>query len=826
VIRDAGRVAWYRFRLDLPRRWTSYVTLIALVGILGGISLGSVAGARRSESAFPAFLKSTDPSDLAIDVGLYNPKILKEIAHLPQVRSIETYVSPNAEPVSKSGALDLTSPELLSSFDPVASLNGLYFHQDRITILHGSLPDPRRPDEVMINEYAADYFHWHVGQVIRFGFFSNAQLGQSGTPTTRSTRIFNLRITGIGVANTEITQDQIDKIPDMILTPALTRQLVPCCISYAWSGVKLKHGAADVGAVESEYLHLLPPGYPYYFHVTSVVENEAQQAVKPEAIALGVFGLIAGLATLLIGIQLITRQVLMTSEEREVMWYVGASPLSTSTDGLLAIGLSVILGAALAAIVAVCLSPLLIFGPVQAVVPAHGLSFDWTVLGLGFLALILVLGGAAAFVAYRSTPGRRVSLARQSGRGSSRLARTALNSGMPAPAVLGIGYALEGGRGRASVPARSNILASTIALVVVVGTLTFGSSLNTLISTPRLYGWNWSAMLESNSGYGSVPQAQANQMLRSDPAVASWTGIYFDSLIFDGQAVPVIGGTPHASVAPALLSGHEVNAPNEVVLGPETLSDLHKHLGQTVRVTGGSRTTTLRIVGVATMPTVGIGFGLHLSIGSGALVDYTLIPSRVRSLLELPDPGPNAILVRFKHSANQAEARHSIAGITTSLNTLEDRGAGVYTYTNIRPAEITNYQTMGATPAILAIGLASGAVVGLTLTLLTSVRRRRRDLALLKTLGFTRRQLASVIAWQSTVSVAFGVIIGVPLGIVFGHAMWDLFAHELFAIPKSTYPVLAIVLVAVGALVLANVVAAIPGHRAATTPTNVILNTE
>ena len=106
------------------------------------------------------------------------------------------------------------------------------------------------------------------------------------------------------------------------------------------------------------------------------------------------------------------------------------------------------------------------------------------------------------------------------------------------------------------------------------------------------------------------------------------------------------------------------------------------------------------------------------------------------------------------------------------------------------------------------------------------MRRRRRDLALLKALGLTRGQLAAVVAWQSTVCVAIGVAIGVPLGIVFGHLMWDLFAHELFAIPEATVPVLAIALVALGALILANTVAAIPGRRAASTPTNIILNAE
>jgi ABC-type antimicrobial peptide transport system permease subunit len=198
----------------------------------------------------------------------------------------------------------------------------------------------------------------------------------------------------------------------------------------------------------------------------------------------------------------------------------------------------------------------------------------------------------------------------------------------------------------------------------------------------------------------------------------------------------------------------------------------------------------------------------------------------VPALLGLTDPGPNAILVGFAPSVSTATAQRSFAPMVKSLNPLESGSAGILRFTDIRPAEITDSQAIGAAPLILALGLSAGAVAALTLTLLTSARRRRRDLGLLKALGFARGQPSAVVAWQSTVTVAIGVCIGVPLGIVFGHAMWDLFAHELFAIPDATVPLLATALVALGALVLANVVAAIHGRRAANTPTNLILNSE
>src|SRR5205085_10500498 len=123
-----------------------------------------------------------------------------------------------------------------------------------------------------------------------------------------------------------------------------------------------------------------------------------------------------------------------------------------------------------------------------------------------------------------------------------------------------------------------------------------------------------------------------------------------------------------------------------------------------------------------------------------------------------------------------------------------------------RPAEIVDYRAMGTTPALLGGALAVAAASALALTLIASVRRRRRDLALLKALGFTHRQLAAAVAWQSTIAIGIGILVGVPLGIVAGRSLWDLFAHELHVVPRPNVPALTILFVAVGALVLANVV--------------------
>jgi ABC-type antimicrobial peptide transport system permease subunit len=117
-------------------------------------------------------------------------------------------------------------------------------------------------------------------------------------------------------------------------------------------------------------------------------------------------------------------------------------------------------------------------------------------------------------------------------------------------------------------------------------------------------------------------------------------------------------------------------------------------------------------------------------------------------------------------------------------------------------------------------------MTALGLTLAASVRQRRRDLALLKTLGFTRRQLLATVGLQASVAARVGVVVGVPLGIVSGRRLWTLFAREIFAVPYPSVPVGQIIIVVVGALMLATLVAIPLGLSAARTRTSLLLRAE
>jgi ABC-type antimicrobial peptide transport system permease subunit len=273
-----------------------------------------------------------------------------------------------------------------------------------------------------------------------------------------------------------------------------------------------------------------------------------------------------------------------------------------------------------------------------------------------------------------------------------------------------------------------------------------------------------------------------------------------------------------------VLSGHGLRSAKQVVLGTATLSQLHKKIGDTVTFSNGaSKPRTLTIVGTGSVPAISSG----TNTGQGALVATSDFPPALLNLQDATIPGPNAILVRIKLGVKPSAAYASLRTVEHQVNAIpQARGLTGGIVKLLRPADIVNFRSMGTIPDVLAGGLAVGAVAALGLTLVASVRRRRRDLALLKALGFTQRQLAASIAWQATVAALIGCLIGIPLGIAVGRELWNLFARSISAVPSPTVPILSVALVGLGALLFANLVAALPGRIAARTPTALVLRAE
>ena len=249
----------------------------------------------------------------------------------------------------------------------------------------GRMADPSRPDEVVMTAAAARLLGVHVGSTMPLGLYTAAQMNNVLSPESRGSchtagSTSTCRRSGRREhrSHTRPNRSVSDLSP---YTPALTHELLtPPLLGGEGRtdyGLQLDHGDADVTTVEREINKRVPTGTLVLYHVTSTVETEAQRAIAPEVIALWTFGLIATLATLLVVLQAVSRQLQTQSEEREVLRALGGDTWMTAADGLIGIVGSIVAGSILAVVVAIALSPL---SPIRSC-PAR-VSGPWNLLRL------------------------------------------------------------------------------------------------------------------------------------------------------------------------------------------------------------------------------------------------------------------------------------------------------------------------------------------------------------------------------------------------------------------------------------------------------------
>ena len=359
VIEHGFGVALYRIRRTFRRRWPGYLSLVLLVGLVGGLGLGSLAAARRTQSSFSTFLAGTNPSDLLVSIYSgnlsqaanpnYNAVLdARPSSGWPDVRHVAAGVEVTGAPLTADGAPRL---RVLGLAYPVASVNGLFFTQDRLAVTQGRLASPQRPDEIVMAPVVAKLLGFHVGQVIPFGFYSAAQqsLPGFGTAAVRPALRANMRLVGLASLNSEIVEDDVDTLPTFLpLTPAFAKELL-AHTNEQFSGalvygIQTVGGTATVPAVEREVNRLVPPGVISSDHLLAPVVAKADRSLKPISIALGVFGGVALLAALLIAAQLIARRLRTEADDVRVLRALGASPADTILDGLIGLEAAIVVG--------------------------------------------------------------------------------------------------------------------------------------------------------------------------------------------------------------------------------------------------------------------------------------------------------------------------------------------------------------------------------------------------------------------------------------------------------------------------------------------------
>jgi hypothetical protein len=810
--------ASYWLRATFRRSWRPLAGTAVLLGLIGGLSLFALAGARRTQSAYPRFLRSTNPSTMVVDVGGLNEggyEAMDFIARLPQVAQARAYAAYYVAPWV-NGAADFSQ-----NFEALGSIDGRYFVQDRFTAHEGRLPDPSRADEVAVNEESARRYGYHVGQQIDFATAAPSDVAANvadGQPRL----LTHATIVGVGQFIEEVMQDDTDRSPLVLFTPAYVAE-AKGLETYAWQGLVLRNGDADIAAVTAA---ITAAGLPQLERVTSTDTFHAQQAIRPVSFALAGFGVIVGLACLVLVGQALARQVRSGRRSHDIARSLGAGPRHLAAAAAIGPLLAVVAGAVLAAVAAVLASPAMPIGPVRRVEAAPGLDLDWTVVGLGAVVLVVVLFAVVAVVARQESPARverRDRLSR-----SQRPGRVIGAGKLPPTAAMGLRFSLASGTGSTAVPVRSVMASAVVALATLTATVTFGASMSYLVSHPHLFGWNWDVALVDGGGYGNTKPAATEAAFSADDDIEAWSGAFYGAADVNGQNLALLGMEAGSAVTPPIRDGRMIERPGEIVLGTATVAQLHVGIGDTVQTTSGP----LRVVGTATLPTIGVVHGDHTSLGVGGIVITTQLPGYDRNVaggdpdVSGPTPaadyGPNVLFVRFRDGADRQAA---VARLEGEVQQLADYN-GVAVTPVQRSAEIVNADDISGSSAVLAGAVALSALASLALALTAAVRRHRRDLALLKALGFTRRQVSATIAWQATSTVAVGLVIGVPVGVVLGRLLWQLFARELDVVAAPAVPLIAITLIVVVAIIAANALAALPARSARAVPAALALRDE
>src|SRR5205807_10112226 len=183
-----------RLRSELRARWPAWCTLAVLIGLTGGVVLTTAAGARRTDTAYARYLRSTKAADVLVSAantgltGYYDA-----VAHLPGVAASGTVVGLQAGSLGKDG-----QPELGSQM--VASVDGRYGNDvDHAKLLSGRGYRLDRVHEEVADVVAARRYRLHAGSLLRA-----AAVPGANEPDVAHAVPLHLRVVGIVVTRTNV----------------------------------------------------------------------------------------------------------------------------------------------------------------------------------------------------------------------------------------------------------------------------------------------------------------------------------------------------------------------------------------------------------------------------------------------------------------------------------------------------------------------------------------------------------------------------------------------------------------------------------------------
>jgi len=772
--------AWIWARAELRARWKAWLLLGLLAGATVGVAAAGFAGARRTAHAIPSFVAAAHLPTAAVLANdpQFDSTVRTRVSELPGVvRTYPFMVGVATEVFSPAGLGEASSRLFPTNAAAIPIMTG--------PLVAGRLPAATRADEVVVDENARDRFHLGLGSQMVVGQppVHPGEIPPQFEPPAGALA-FKQKLRVVGIAKS------VSSDPSWTASSGFVAKYGTHMPQFVNLLVDLRGGAADIPDFTRRVTALV--GHPLNVEDTNDLFGirKAKNVTDLERDGLLIFAFAALLGGGVLVGQALVRAVSASAADLPTWRALGADRALVLRALTLPAMLAGIVAVLSSLVVAIALSARFPLGTARTYDLDVGTHADWLVLGLAALAVligvVLVAGAAAWWQVAHRVP--RTSAPSSIDRIVAPMSR--------APALMvGARLAIEPGRGRRAVPVRSAFVGALAGVLGVVACLTFRAGVEDAIAQPRRSGVVWNFGLAA--GGSTIPDATVHAVSGDRQVADAVHATWYRAVTINGHPVPMFGTRAIAGTLPfVMLLGHPPRGTTELVLAPTTLHELHLSVGDSVQV-GASPGRRVRVVGEALLPATS-----HTDYDQSAWMTSTALSGVVNA----DNVGDDYLFVRWRAGTNAAAAQRNLVRIG---------GSDLFPVPATLPVAVADLARLSDLPLALAVFFALLACATVAHALVTTVRRRRHDLAVLRSLGFTRRQTRGAIAWQATLLAVAGIVVGVPLGIVAGRIAWRALADDFpiaYAPPLAAF---AVVLVTAVALLLANALAAGPAYVAA-----------
>lgn len=356
-------------------------------------------------------------------------------------------------------------------------------------------------------------------------------------------------------------------------------------------------------------------------------------------------------------------------------------------------------------------------------------------------------------------------------------------------------------------PVRSllTLAAVAVGLAVLTLSLTFAPAVTALASDRASWGGAQDFDVVRSP---QASDAEITAALAARPEITATLQVATAQLAVPGhtQSVPITGMKGDAAAfGYRAIRGQWFRGPDEAVIAGGTAKDLGLKVGETITGTVAGHRFSARVAGVMNDITAG---------GVGVRVPWSAFASLVAG------SQPDVYQVRLV----EGSAAQSV------IAALNERDGAIL---QARPLPWGGYAD-----GFLAIlnslvgGLATAIILltaaGVFNVAFLAVMERRRDHAVLKSVGMSGRQFALMMFSFGAVLTVSAAIIGIPLGLWFEDFLLNTVMGSQwgFELPQGSLDPLTGLALVIGALVVALLGTAIPARRALKVPAAVVLHSE